>query len=182
MTPRLLYFAYGSNLHPVRLRERISSARLLTTGHLDGYRLAFHKKGQDGSGKCNLFRTGHVFDRVHGAIYTLNQAHKAELDRFEGNGMGYIDQQLEIESAVGTRTCFTYIAQLGHIDDALLPYHWYKQLVREGAHFLNFHSSYISKIDGTPSLPDPHLQRHAEHQALIERIQSYRKVRKGQFD
>ncbi len=172
MSTSLTYFAYGSNLHPVRLGERIPSARLITTGQLNGYRLAFHKRGQDGSGKCNLVHTGRPADHVLGAIYTINRVHKAELDIFEGNGNGYIDQQLVIDSSTGIQSCFSYMAQHTHIDDQLLPYHWYKHLVREGARFLGFHSAYIRAIDDVDSRADPHRQRDQEHQALIERLLS----------
>ena len=174
MSSRLIYFAYGSNLHPVRLCERVPSDRLSTTGWLNRYRLAFHKRGQDGSGKCNLFYTGQTSDYVLGAIYTLDREHKADLDRFEGRGNGYIDQQLEIETTSGTRNCFSYIAEQGHIDDRLLPYHWYKHLVGEGARFLQFHASYVRTIDEIGSHPDPHRQRDREHRALIERMKKYR--------
>ena len=37
----MLYAAYGSNLHPVRLRERVPSAELLGTGVLEGRELRF---------------------------------------------------------------------------------------------------------------------------------------------
>ena len=41
--PTRLYFAYGSNLHPPRLRARTPSARALGRADLEGYRLLFHK-------------------------------------------------------------------------------------------------------------------------------------------
>ena len=74
----LYYFAYGSNLHPVRLLERVPSAQLVG-GMLSWsqHRLAFHKKSQDGSSKCNLVHTGEESDEVYGAIYQMDSAHKA---------------------------------------------------------------------------------------------------------
>jgi hypothetical protein len=56
--PRLHYLAYGSNLHPIRLRQRVNSARLIATLSLPGYRVLFNKRGQDLSAKCNLVATG----------------------------------------------------------------------------------------------------------------------------
>lgn len=44
--------AYGSNLHPLRLRKRVSTANLIGIVEMQGYQLAFHKRSTDESGKC----------------------------------------------------------------------------------------------------------------------------------
>ena len=47
------YFAYGSNLHPQRFQERVPSGKFLALAALTRHTLLFHKRGQDGSSKCN---------------------------------------------------------------------------------------------------------------------------------
>nr|MDQ2697092.1 gamma-glutamylcyclotransferase [Pseudomonadota bacterium] len=89
MEPLLKYFAYGSNLHPLRLRERVPSATVLGVAELAGWRLRFHKRGQDRSGKCNIIPTGRSGDRVIGVIYAMAAADKDKLDAAEGLGKGY---------------------------------------------------------------------------------------------
>ena len=42
----MLYAAYGSNLHPVRLSARVRAARLLGAGSVTGWELRFNKRGQ----------------------------------------------------------------------------------------------------------------------------------------
>ena len=42
------YLAYGSNLHPFRLSQRIAVKRLVATVSLNGFRLYFHKCGKNG--------------------------------------------------------------------------------------------------------------------------------------
>ena len=111
----LHYFAYGSNLHPVRLTERVPSAKFVGTVELAHHDLAFHKKSHDGSGKCNLLHTGAESDRVHGAIYTLDPEHKALLDRYEGKGAGYMDSPLQVQHQGQSYSCFTYLAQSSYI-------------------------------------------------------------------
>ena len=56
MPEKLYYFAYGSNLHPKRLKDpkRAPSAELVTTGTVTGYCLKWHKESSDGSSKCNI--------------------------------------------------------------------------------------------------------------------------------
>ena len=143
----LYYFAYGSNLHPVRLGERVPSANLLGVSELGKYRLVFHKKGQDGSSKCNLVQTGGECDQVYGAIYQLEQKHKNALDRIEGKGYGYRDQQIMMQDQGQEYNCFTYFAQRSHIAEKLKPYHWYKQLVVLGPRYLHFPNSYVIAIE-----------------------------------
>ena len=148
----LYYFAYGSNLHPVRLTERVFSAELLGVVELSHYRLAFQKRGWDGSSKCNLVHTGKESDGIHGAIYQIDSGHKPALDVFEGKGNGYDDSQLTLELHGTDYSCFTYVAQTSHIADGLKPYHWYKNLVILGARHLQFPDAYVRWIESNESM------------------------------
>ena len=75
----LYYLAYGSNLHPVRLSERVPSAELLGVVELREYRLVFQKRGWDGSSKCTLVRTGETSVGAYGAMYAIDAIHKSRL-------------------------------------------------------------------------------------------------------
>ena len=168
----IYYFAYGSNLHPVRLMERVPSAELIGVARHPGHLLAFHKRSNDGSSKCTMFSS--VSDQVYGAIYRLKPEDKNTLDRFEGKGYGYIDRQITLEHNEIEYTCFTYLAQQSHIGSDLKPYHWYKKLVILGAQYLQFHDAYISSIEAVKSTEDPDAARRKERGELIERIIKYR--------
>ena len=167
------YFAYGSNLHPKRLMERVPSAELIGVAEYPNHRLTFHKRSNDGSSKCNMFKSSLVLDMIHGAIYKLNPEHKSELDRFEGKGYGYIDNQIMLKHNGNEYTCFTYLAQKSHIVDNLKPYHWYKKLVILGAQYLEFPDSYISSIETVESMEDIDQTRRKDKEALIESIINY---------
>jgi len=164
------YFAYGSNLHPCRLLERVSSANLVGSIELSQHRLSFHKKSHDGSSKCNLIQTGSESDLVYGALYRLNPTAKKVLDSFEGKGYGYIDNQITLYHQGKAYTCFTYVAQHAYIVDDLKPYHWYKKLVVLGAKYLQFPASYVSSIESVESVEDPDMQRRKDQETLIENI------------
>lgn len=170
MQSMLTYFAYGSNLHPLRLTERVPSARMIGSVELANHRLAFHKRSHDGSGKCNLQQTGMGTDRVFGAIYDLDPEHKPLLDRHEGVGSGYLDEPLEIVYQGQTYDCFTYRAQTSHIVDHLLPYHWYKQLVLLGARYCEFPPAYIAAIEAVSSIDDADAERSEAHDVLIQKM------------
>ena len=170
----IYYFAYGSNLHPARLMERAPSAELIGVATHPNHRLTFHKKSDDGSSKCNMFNSGSQSDLMYGAIYKLNPEHKNQLDRFEGKGYGYIDNNIALHHDGYEYTCFTYCAQQSHIIDNLKPYHWYKKLVILGAQYLSFPGSYIACIEAIESMEDPDMMRRREKEMLIESIINYR--------
>ncbi len=170
----IYYFAYGSNLHPIRLMERVPSAELIGVAKHSNHKLHFHKKSNDGSSKCNMFDSETESDFIYGAIYQLKQEDKSELDRFEGKGYGYIDNQIMLNHNENNYTCFTYLAQQSHIVGNLKPYHWYKKLVILGAQYLKFPVSYISSIEARESMEDPDPTRRKEMEELIERIIKYR--------
>lgn len=164
------YLAYGSNLHPVRLAERVPSAQLVGTVQLAGYRLMFHKRGRDLSGKCNLYRTVNAADQVHGALYEMASDHKSVLDRFEDVGNGYRDVPLQLTCMGRNYSCFTYVAESTHIDEHLKPYHWYKALVVLGAEHMGMPRDYIAALHAVDALDDPDRERREQHEALIARI------------
>ena len=169
----LHYFAYGSNLHPARLGERVPSARLLDAVQLNSHRLRFHKKSHDGSSKCNLLNTGNEPDVVYGALYELDAEHKDLLDRFEGCGNGYQDCLINITQRGKEYPCFTYMAEDSHIEENLQPYHWYKNLVILGASYLKFPENYMAQIEAVDSMLDSNIERRQDMQALIEKINNH---------
>lgn len=168
MTNDLYYFAYGSNLHPVRLGERIPSSSFLGVTRVGGYCLKFHKRGGDRSGKCNALYTGKQTHYLLGAVYRMDAAHKPILDTIEGEG--YTVEQMTLE--LGGKTCpaFAYIAESHHIDERLKPFHWYKELVSIGAGYHGFPSAYIEVIKNIESVADNDNQRHSANELLLSRM------------
>ena len=110
------YIAYGSNLHPVRLRERLPSARLVGPAFLPGRTLEFHKRSVDGSAKCTIVSGG---EGVHVAIYDVSGDDKRRLDEIEGVGRGYSDERIDVP---GFSECATYVAESTHVVTELEPY------------------------------------------------------------
>lgn len=160
------YAAYGSNLHPARLGERVPSATLLGQAVVLDRTLQFHKRSKDGSGKCNI-TTGE--DRVYVAVYEIAPHDKAKLDQIEGLGIGYRVEFLDVPNH---GECFTYVATDTHIDESLKPYSWYKELVVAGSEYLQFPRQYVEWIAAFQSWNDPDHQRHAEHMNIVRRART----------
>lgn len=164
---RLKYLAYGSNLHPLRLQQRVPSARPVGRVQLQGWQLRFHKRGRDGSAKCNLIETADRAHCVHAVIYDILASEKPALDRAEGLGRGYRLQRLRIE---GVGEVFFYLASPAHIDDALQPFAWYKAYVVEGARFHDLPADYVGGIEQVAAIADPQPQRQCDNIRLLWRL------------
>jgi gamma-glutamylcyclotransferase len=168
--PKLLYLAYGSNLHPLRLAARVPSARTVGIVEMPGNLLAFHKRSIDGSGKC-LFYTGQgQHEKMFGVLYEFDPREKIALDKAEGSGSGYCEQLMKLPLNGETFTPFVYVAQSTHIDPALVPYDWYKGLVIAGARYHSLPSAYISSLEAIPSMPDTNTQRRHENESRLRHM------------
>jgi gamma-glutamylcyclotransferase (GGCT)/AIG2-like uncharacterized protein YtfP len=163
----MLYFAYGSNMHPERLRRRVPSREAIGVTELAGYTLAFSKRGRDGSGKCTLIETEQRTARVHGVLYRIDPVHRVHLDEAEGLGFGYEALSVEVSIERDRHRAFTYIAQAGHVDRTLMPFDWYKALVVEGARHHGLHEAYLDVLRAVPAIEDPDAERSALHREIL---------------
>jgi gamma-glutamylcyclotransferase len=144
------YFAYGSNMNAVRLfEERLKpegvAAGERIAGRLDGWRLAFNKRGRTppGAGAGNIVvAPGEV---VHGTLNLLPPSGFDVLDRYEGVAGGHYERRTMpvVRSDTGAAVeAITYVAMLvseglrptrdylGHLlaGRDLLPADYYRQL------------------------------------------------------
>jgi len=160
----LLYFAYGSNMHAPRLRERTPSCEPYAVARLPGYRLCFNKRSNDPSdrsGKCNIVVSDSEDAEVLGVVYRFEVAEKVALDRAEGDG--YAQVSLEVQAAVGGLGVYCYHARDTHVDDSLTPYAWYKELVVQGARGHRLPDHYIDFLDSHPAIDDHDVRRASVH-------------------
>ena len=166
---QLLYFAYGSNMHPQRLRQRVPSSQALGQATLLGYSLRFHKAGRDDSGKCDAYYTGQSGAQLHGVVYRLRAAEKPLLDAAEGLGQGYnvAYARVAVTGQTSAETFF-YTADPEYIDSQLVPYDWYHQLVLTGAQHHGLPHDYIAMLAHIKTKPDPDQERNALHQRILD--------------
>ena len=162
------YLAYGSNLHPARLSRRCPSAQLLGVIQLENHALFFHKRGADGSAKCNLARQNGSM--AYAAHYFLPAVEKPVLDQYEGLGHGYEMYPVTFPCGSAARQGFFYQAQDGYVDTSLFPFDWYRELVVLGARYLKFPANYIRVIEDTPVVADCDQARREENLALAKEI------------
>jgi len=168
----MYYLAYGSNLHPLRIASRLGEIERLGAVALPGWRLALHKRGEDGSGKGNLVACAN--SQAWGVVYRLDAGMKARLDEFEGDGYDCVTVQVSLaQPQPQTLDCFAYLAMPDWIDDRLLPHDWYAELIEHGARHAGVPAVYLDWIARHPRNPDAAgQQRHAQ---LLQQLRALSK-------
>lgn len=147
-----------------RIQERVPSARPIGLGRLAAHRLAWHKRSDDGSGKCDIEKTHVAGDFVMGVIYEVDAAEKSQLDAAEGKG--YQQTSVDVETPTGSVRALAYKAV--NIDAGRQPYHWYKAFVVAGAREHGLPEDYLLGLEATTSIEDSNPIRKKKNEELLE--------------
>lgn len=158
----MFYAAYGSNLHPLRLKRRGIRSRFVGSAYLESHALHFHKRGADTSGKCNIRDPG---DGVYLAVYELSEADKRQLDEIEGVGRGYHSERITLAQF---GDCHVYVAEHTHVVEGLEPFDWYLELVLAGCRWQGFPDDYVEYIAAVSTVPDPDVARRKENWKTVK--------------
>lgn len=170
---KCIYLAYGSNLHPYRLKQRLGTVKSVGEYKLKEYKLNFNKKSTDGSGKCTIEHTKNKTDVVYCFLYEIACSQRQELDEIEGLGKGYDQNSIPVSIDGIEHSALTYIASPDYINDNLEPYDWYKEIVLEGAKYHKFPEAYIAAISSTKSLIDKCARRAANRKKTLQEMRNY---------
>nr|WP_274519798.1 MULTISPECIES: gamma-glutamylcyclotransferase family protein [unclassified Halorhodospira] len=128
----MLYFAFGSNMLTSRLQARVPSATPVGRAFLQGHQLAFHKRGADGSAKCNANWTGQPEHWLPGVIFRMDAGQLPALDDAEGPRYDRIDVTVQNDNDTLIEA-FTYRAKPDAVMDGLQPTATYYRYVIDGA-------------------------------------------------
>ena len=150
----------------LRAPKRVPGAVCLTKAFARGYRLRFHKKSVDKSGKCNIVQTGSMEDVVHGVLFEIPEAQRRKLDAAEGYGQGYDHADIQVHLPDGTtESALVYVADFNAIDDEKVPYSWYHELVVAGAEQHGLPADYIARLREQRSVKDSEPNRDSKVEA-----------------
>ena len=162
------YFAYGSNMSSLHFRQRVPSGEHYTVAVLHRHALAFHKRGVDGSAKCDVVDTGNPGNRVYGVVYAIDEEHLPQLDLAEGNGYGYSRKTIEVDVGSGALIqAECYFAT--DTSPGLMPYGWYREHVLTGARQAGLPARYVADIAAILCQQDPDQHRHARELSLYRK-------------
>lgn len=134
------YFAYGSNLSLVRIRERLGRVPAGRVAELADHRLAFDKPAGDGSTYANILpAAGSV---VRGVVYDCTEAEMRKLDGFEGSE--YERRTFTVQTVDGSSLEAIAFVALTHGSGK--PAEWYLKLILDGAAEHGLPPAYIDGI------------------------------------
>lgn len=151
-----------------RLVARIGHSKHLGHARLADHRLTFHKRSNDGSGKCTVINRSDsdTASSVWGVLFELSARQKSILGNYEGTG--YEEREIVITHGQNAVNAFTYVSLQDWTDSSSLPYSWYKSLVLAGAVQSGLPQTYIADIERVSSTQDPDAERISLHNALID--------------
>lgn len=86
-------------------------------------------------------------DVVCGVLFDIDCAEKADLDRVEGLGVGYLEWEVPVVTERGERMAWTYVAKADQVNPALRPEAWYKAHVLRGAREHRLPKHYVEMIE-----------------------------------
>ena len=121
MSTREIYFAYGSNMNPDRMKEREAFFTTRVCGKLLGYRFSFSFARTDGYGSANI--TPEKNSVVYGALYCLQNGGLDKLDAFEMVKQGcYRREKVTVETLEGEKMeATTYVVTEQYYQEGLVP-------------------------------------------------------------
>ena len=135
------YFAYGSNMNPDRIRQRIPGARLVGKAHIKGWKLAERLYADIDRARG---------ERVEGVLYLVTPSELFRLDAYEGyprtyNCIGvnaYLDNEHKVYAVTYVMTPETKKERDGK------PYpHDYRLICSAGAHYHGVKNLFTRKED-----------------------------------
>ena len=146
----IYYFAYGSNMNPNRMADRVGNFEIVGLGILHDFELRFNKIAQNknGIGYANVvWAPG---KNVEGIIYQFENI--ALLDKYEGYPKHYNRKILDIMHNQSRLKTWVYIAQENQISNGLLPERRYLRHLLVGKEYLS--ESYFEELKIVPVKED----------------------------
>lgn len=121
MTAKEMYFAFGSNMNPDRMRKREAFFTERVGARLSDYKMSFTFRRPDGRGSCNIKPEKNSV--VHGALYTLESGGLYKLDVFEKVSEGcYRRERVIVETSDGEKIEATaYVVTNEFYQEGLVP-------------------------------------------------------------
>lgn len=141
------YFAYGSNLSTNQKECRTGTIREARRARLDGYHIAFNKRGSDGTGKANIVRNPER--TVWGVVYRCSPAALDDMDKHEGvTGGHYVRTWVHVRVDAGDELdALTYVAGKAFLDDTVAPSKEYLETILQGARDHDLPHDYVCEVE-----------------------------------
>jgi hypothetical protein len=105
---------------------------------------------------------------VWGVLFNIDYNEKSLLDKAEGLGLGYNENTLIfLDQLSNSYSARVYIADSNSINNHLLPFDWYKELIVTGGIQNKLPADYISQLQSFVCVPDPDEARRLKNYSIL---------------
>lgn len=147
------YFAYGSNMNPLRMQARGLRVEEAMAARLPGYALCFNKRAHDHPGRAYANIRHQPGGVVEGVLYRLTSGDEIlKMDPFEGTPIYYSRERMWVETAQGTIAAWLYVANPAWRQEGLSPSVSYLSHLLAGREWLS--ADYWAVLAATSALAD----------------------------
>ena len=138
----MLYFAYGSNMHPGQMRKRCPGCLFVAAARLRDHRLAFSRPwaSWDSGGVADIQPAPGCV--VEGVVWEITEPHRDALDEYEEYPTAYTRKDVVVETIAGKAlAAFAYVAKP---TSAYRPSRRYLNEIIEGAKAHKLSPEYVA--------------------------------------
>jgi len=145
----MLYFAYGSNMHPGQMQRRCPGCVFVAGARLCDHRLVFTRPWAAGGGGGVADIRPEAGSVVEGVVWEITEAHRKTLDEYEEYPTAYTRKDVVVETFGGrTLTAFAYVARpLGRYR----PGRRYLEALIAGARTQGLSPGYVASLEAIPA-------------------------------
>ncbi|HEX2069042.1 MAG TPA: gamma-glutamylcyclotransferase family protein [Actinomycetota bacterium] len=147
------YFAYGANMDPRHMLERVPGASVIGPARLDGYRLEFNVYSSEwDGGAANL--EPDPDGRVWGVLWELPDDQLSGLDAYEGHPVFFRREEVTVQGPVEPAIAWTF--RVAHQDRSYVrPTDSYVQLLRSAVRVQGLPPDALDIIERSARPPRP---------------------------
>ena len=141
----MLYFAYGSNMHPGQMQKRCPGCTVVAPARLKDHRLVFSRVWAPWGGGGVADIQPAVGGVVEGVVWEITEAHREALDTYEEYPTAYIRKDVVVETFdERTLAAFAYFARpVGSYQ----PSRRYLRQIIEGARAHGLSPEYVTFLE-----------------------------------
>tara|TARA_B110000196_G_C20582374_1_gene402506 strand:+ start:49 stop:492 length:444 start_codon:yes stop_codon:yes gene_type:complete len=134
----MFYFAYGSNLNHLQMKNRCNGSRYIKKYLLKDYKLSFsHKTNNSVYGHANIVKRKN--SKVPGVIWEITKKDENKLDEYEGVSYNYYQKKYLL---INKKKILVYIQNKYYLKK---PSSTYLHTIIEGYKNCNLDLSYLKK-------------------------------------